>query len=494
MALCSDGTVAAWGAGTDGQLGDNSATQRNAPVAVSGTGALSGKTVTAIATGRFHTLALCADGTLAAWGRNTQGQLGDNTTIQRDLPVAVDRTTGASALAGRSVTALSESNEGVNSTASYGTAAPIPPVVGSPTFSSVTTTGATLGGNVTADGEATITERGVAYSPTALNSAPTIGGNGVIQVVASGRTGIFTVNASPLSPGMNYSFAAYATNSQGTTYSTTGTFTTLAPEIVVSGNTVIISNDDTSPALGDHTDFGNTATMGGTVVRTFTIQSTGTANLTLGSVVIGGPDASSFTVTAPPPTFVSAGQSATFQVTFDPSTVGLRTATLSFTTNDSDDNPFNFSIQGTAYSSTTEAEAANWAESYGLSAADATPTAEPFDDGVPNLLKYAFNMPLTGPNVSGLAPGTGNSGLPAITAPNTGSPPESIRVEFIRRRNSGLIYTPLYSINGLSNFIPMTAAETVTTIDANWERVVVTQPLGLPLPTTTFSQVSVTAQ
>lgn len=39
----------------------------------------------------------------------------------------------------------------------------------------------------------------------------------------------------------------------------------------------------------------------------------------------------------------------------------------------------------------------------------------------------------------------------------------------------------------------MTATPTITPIDANWERVVVNQPLGLPLPTTTFSRVSVTA-
>ena len=93
LALCSDGTVAAWGYNSYGQLGDNTKTHRNAPVAVNtGTGisALYGKTVVAIAAGAYHSLALCSDGTVAAWGCNDNGQLGDNTTTKRHVPVAVN--------------------------------------------------------------------------------------------------------------------------------------------------------------------------------------------------------------------------------------------------------------------------------------------------------------------------------------------------------------------------------------------------------------------
>ena len=42
-----------------------------------------GKTVVAIAAGDHHSLALCSDGTVAAWGANCLGQLGDNTMTQR---------------------------------------------------------------------------------------------------------------------------------------------------------------------------------------------------------------------------------------------------------------------------------------------------------------------------------------------------------------------------------------------------------------------------
>ena len=101
------------------------------------------------------------------------------------------------------------------------------PTVTSPTKTGITTTGATLGGNVTADGGATITQRGVVYAPTATNNNPEIGGTGVLVDSASGTTGVFTVAVTGLTTATGYSFKAFATNSQGTTYTTVDTFTTL---------------------------------------------------------------------------------------------------------------------------------------------------------------------------------------------------------------------------------------------------------------------------
>ncbi len=97
LALCSDGTVAAWGGNQYGQLGDNTTTDRSDPVAVNTNArvsALYGKTVVAVAAGWFHSLALCSDGTVAAWGYNLLGELGDNTTTPRPAPVAVNTNIG----------------------------------------------------------------------------------------------------------------------------------------------------------------------------------------------------------------------------------------------------------------------------------------------------------------------------------------------------------------------------------------------------------------
>ena len=71
-----------WGLNGDGQLGDNSTTNGLVPVPVVQTWVLAGKTATAVANGGYHSLALCSDGTLAAWGSNTFGVLGDNSGRQ----------------------------------------------------------------------------------------------------------------------------------------------------------------------------------------------------------------------------------------------------------------------------------------------------------------------------------------------------------------------------------------------------------------------------
>ncbi len=108
LALCSDGSVAAWGINSNGQLGDNSTIGHGFPWAVntdSGVSALYGKMVVAIAAGRDHSLALCSDGTVAAWGSNEYGQLG-NATTNRLVPLAVNTNAGVSALYGKTVVAV----------------------------------------------------------------------------------------------------------------------------------------------------------------------------------------------------------------------------------------------------------------------------------------------------------------------------------------------------------------------------------------------------
>ena len=86
-----------------GQLGDGSTTNSKVPVLVNRTGVLAGKTVIAVAAGTSHSLALCADGTLAAWGYNYNGQLGNGSTTNSSVPVLVDRT---GVLAGKTVVAI----------------------------------------------------------------------------------------------------------------------------------------------------------------------------------------------------------------------------------------------------------------------------------------------------------------------------------------------------------------------------------------------------
>lgn len=85
LAVNADGTVRAWGRNHLGQLGDSSTTTRTRPVTVSG---LSG--VVAVAAGGAHSLALKNDGSVWAWGANFFSQLGDGTVANRATPVRVN--------------------------------------------------------------------------------------------------------------------------------------------------------------------------------------------------------------------------------------------------------------------------------------------------------------------------------------------------------------------------------------------------------------------
>ncbi len=84
-ALTTAGGAKCWGWNGEGQLGDNTTTQRLTPVNVSGLA--SG--VTAITAGFEHTCVLTAAGGVKCWGWNGRGQLGDNTTTERLTPVDV---------------------------------------------------------------------------------------------------------------------------------------------------------------------------------------------------------------------------------------------------------------------------------------------------------------------------------------------------------------------------------------------------------------------
>lgn len=95
------------------------------------------------------------------------------------------------------------------------------------------------------------------------------------------------------------------------------------PEINVKGNGATIVDGDASPSSADHTDFGNQSACSGSIMRTFTIENTGTDNLTVSSVIISGTNASEFTVTSSPSSPVAASGTTTFRVTFDPSGTGL---------------------------------------------------------------------------------------------------------------------------------------------------------------------------
>jgi len=76
--------VLAWGFNTDGELGDGTTTNSDVPVNVK---LPAGTKVTAVAAGGYYSLALTSTGAVFAWGFNTDGELGDGGTANSDVPV-----------------------------------------------------------------------------------------------------------------------------------------------------------------------------------------------------------------------------------------------------------------------------------------------------------------------------------------------------------------------------------------------------------------------
>ncbi len=103
-ALDTAGAAYCWGSGFDGALGDGTTADSSVPVAVDTSGALHGKTITQVSTGSSGGCVLDAAGAAYCWGDNDYGELGDGSSASSDVPVAVD-TSGV--LAGQKLTQIS---------------------------------------------------------------------------------------------------------------------------------------------------------------------------------------------------------------------------------------------------------------------------------------------------------------------------------------------------------------------------------------------------
>ena len=121
--------------------------------------------------------------------------------------------------------AINEKGTAYGAEKSFTTSSVVLPTVTTSSATNISKISATVGGNVTADGGAIVTERGVVYStsqnPTTANSTVT-SGSGI---------GSFTCSLTNLQEGTTYYVRAYATNEKGTAYGHQEVFTTLESPI-----------------------------------------------------------------------------------------------------------------------------------------------------------------------------------------------------------------------------------------------------------------------
>ncbi|NOU46313.1 MAG: T9SS type A sorting domain-containing protein [Bacteroidales bacterium] len=181
------------------------------------------------------------------------------------------------------------------------TALPNPTLAPTITTTSVTifdATSATLGGEVTSDGGAAISERGVVYSST--NTTPEIGGADVTQDSNGNGTGTFSESVGLLTESTTYYFQAYAINTAGTSYGGVMSFTTLCsvPGVHLYRSNSLIDDYCTIQAAVDASQDGDSIQVdAGTYVEQVTI----TTGITLHGAgrdvtIIQSPDKSSLTI------------------------------------------------------------------------------------------------------------------------------------------------------------------------------------------------------
>lgn len=128
--------------------------------------------------------------------------------------------------------------------------------------------------------------------------------------------------------------------------------TPVGPEINVEGATTNfpdISDGDTTPITFDGTDFGD-SNVGSPLTNTFRIENFGgTVNLTINSVTVSSGDTGDFSITALPASPITPANPngfSLFDIEFLPTVPGMRTAIIEIRSNDSDEDPYTFTVTG----------------------------------------------------------------------------------------------------------------------------------------------------
>lgn len=316
VALLSDGHVVDWGYGSSGELGNGSNSESDVPVEVSG---LEGEgkleDVVAIAAGGYHNLALLANGTVVSWGYNREGQLGDESTSNSDVPVQVEGVGGIGTLTGvQSIAA--------NLYDSF----------------AVLTNGKVVGWGYNGYGQLGDGETAQSTVPVEVSG---IGGEGTLEGVATVSPGAETTEALL----DNGTLAGWGRNHYGEIGD--GNLEEALSPVAVPGLSGLLTlahgdyNYDTIVTQGASASLSSTSlafpdqTVGtSSAEETITLKNSGPAELAVSGETISGAGATSFVKGADTcqGATLAAGGTCSVSIAFKPGTTGSSAATLAFST------------------------------------------------------------------------------------------------------------------------------------------------------------------
>ncbi len=364
LALESNGTVLAWGANQDGQLGIGTTTSPTGPTQVVFP---AGVTVKAISAGDLHSLAVDTNGNVWAWGYNGLGQLGNGTTNNSSVPVQVTSGTNFTAVAAGqffslaltstgSVYAWGSNASGQLGNGTSGGSVATPTQVSSLSGVSSIAAGQTFG---------------VAASPAGVyawgdNTDGQIGNGSSGGAVASPSlvTGLSGVTATAVAAGDNHALAlassgavyAWGFDYDGQVGANGGTSACGTFSYPCSLSAVLVTGLPSASAITAGTQFSmalvpqaapiatlsaTSLSFGGQVqgtasaAQSVTVTNTGSGSLSFSGVTVGGTNAADYTLTdGCSGQNLANGASCTIGVTFTPGAIGSSTATLTISDND----------------------------------------------------------------------------------------------------------------------------------------------------------------
>ena len=227
------------------------------------------------------------------------------------------------------------------------------------------------------------------------------------------------------------------------------------------------------------------------------ISNTGPGAMEITSYEFTGPDADSFSMdtTGTLTTVPAVNGSTTCRVQFTPIHGGYKQATLRIHSSAQNAPMVELALTGRSFQPTLGEIAYNqWAAAAGLTGPDAAQDAMPFGDGVPNLLKYAFNLNGAARDNRMLPTENGTAGLPRITV-DTSQVPFVWKFGYLVRRNAGLAYWPELSpsLNWGDLWEPIFDMPAITPINDQWDRAVIQIPYWSSI-STGFGRIRVTLQ